>query len=156
MTIITARRPARSGRLPVLLLYGALLAQVAEFAVYSAASLPKTVNLAQFACIAIECAAWAGLLRATRDLTSHRGRGLDERETAIRDRAAWITMRLFVVGLAIAAGGYLLLHDSGWLPAPSARWLSLIAFTAWMVTCTLPLAVLAWTRPAPLSEQEQA
>jgi hypothetical protein len=156
MTIITARRADNGGRLLVLVLYGALLVQVAEFAVYSAARLPTTVNLAQFACIAIECAAWMGLRRTTGDLASHRGRPLDEREAAIRDRAGWITMRLLTLGLAVLAGGYVLLHDgAGWLPAPSARLLGLIAFALWMVTWTLPSAVLAWIQPTPLSDQEQ-
>jgi hypothetical protein len=155
MTVITASRPARSGRLLVLVLYGGLLAQIAEFAVYSAARLPKAVNLAQFACMGIEITAWMALRRSTRDLAGHGGRGLDEREVAIRDRAAWITMRLFTLGLAVLAGGYVLLQQgTGWLPVPSAQWLGLIAFTVWMVTWTLPSAVLAWTQPAPLSDQE--
>jgi predicted exporter len=154
MTAITARRPA-SGRLPVLVLYGGLVTQIAEFAAYSAARLPTTVNLAQFACIAVECAAWTGLRRATRELAGHRGRPLDEREAAIRDRAAWITMRLLTLGLAVLAGGYVLLHEgTGWLPVPSAQWLGMIAFAAWMVAWTLPSAVLAWTQPAPLTDQE--
>jgi hypothetical protein len=155
MTIITARRPASSGHLLVLVLYGGLLAQITEFAAYSAARLPTTVNLSQFACIAIECTAWMGLRRTTSDLASRRGRPLDVREAAIRDRAACITMRLLTLGLAVLAGGYVLLHDGpGWLPAPSAQWLGMIAFAVWMVTWTLPSAVLAWTLPAPLTDQE--
>jgi hypothetical protein len=152
MTVIAARRPVSSGRLLILFLYGGLLAQTAEFAAYSAARLPKAVNLFQFACIAGECAAWVGLMRVTGDLAG-RGSPLDEREEAIRDRAAWVTMRLLLPGLAILVGGYLLLHDgTGWLPAPSAQWASLIAFLVFMVIRTLPLAVLAWTKPAPLSD----
>lgn len=64
-------------------------------------------------------------------------------------------MRLLTLGLAVLAGGYVLLHDGGgWLPAPSAQWLSLIAFTVCMVTWTLPSAVLVWTQSAPLSDLE--
>jgi hypothetical protein len=155
MTIIHVPRPASRERLLVLVLYGGLLAQVAEFAAYSAARLPTTVNLTQFACMGIECAAWAGLRRFACDVTGRSDHRLDERELAIRDRAAWITMRLLTVAIAVLAGGYLLLHDgTGWLPVPSAQWLGMIAFTAWMVIWTLPSAVLAWTQPAPLSDQE--
>jgi hypothetical protein len=146
ITAIAARRPADHGRLLVLVLYGSLLAQVAEFAAYNAAHLPRTVNVAQFACIGIEAAAWTGVRRLTRDLTGRRR--LDERELAIRDRAAWLTLRILTLAFGALAGGYVLLRDgTGWLPAPSPQWLSLIAFTAWMVVWTLPSAVLAWTCP---------
>jgi hypothetical protein len=150
MTVIPARRAPGRGRLYVLILYGSLAAQLAEFAVYSAAHLPRAVNVAQFAFIAGELAAWLGVWRVTRDLTDRRKIPLDERELATRDRAAWLTLRLLGLGLAVLTGGYLLLHDGvGWLPAPTPAWLSLMAFTVWMVAWTLPSAVLAWTRPAP-------
>lgn len=149
MTTVPGRRPADRGRLLVLILYTSLFAQVAEFAAYSAAHLPGTVNLAQFGCIGIEAAAWTGVWQLTRDLTGRRRYRLDERELATRDRAAWLTLRLLTLAFAALAGGYILLHDAaGWLPAPSPQWLSLIAFTAWMVVWTLPSAVLAWTCPA--------
>lgn len=150
MTVIPARRAPERARLLVLLLYGSLLAQLAEFAVYSAAGLPRAVNLIQFLLIGIEVAAWAGVWQLTRDLAGRRQYRLDERELMLRDRAAWLALRLLGLGLAVLTGGYLLLHDAaGWLPAPTPAWLSLLAFTVWMVTWTLHPAVLAWTQPAP-------
>jgi hypothetical protein len=47
MTVIPARRAPGRGRQYVLILYGSLAAQLAEFAVYSAAHLPRAVNVAQ-------------------------------------------------------------------------------------------------------------
>lgn len=150
MTVIPARRAPERARLLVLLLYGSLLAQLAEFAVYSAAGLPRAVNLIQFLLIGIEVAAWAGVWQLTRDLAGRRQYRLDERELMLRDRAAWLALRLLGLGLAVLTGGYLLLHDAaGWLPAPTPAWLSLLAFTVWMGTWTLHPAVLAWTQPAP-------
>ena len=91
MTVIPARRAPGRGRQYVLILYGSLAAQLAEFAVYSAAHLPRAVNVAQFVFIASELAAWLGVWRLTRDLTDRRKTPLDERELATRDRAAWLT-----------------------------------------------------------------
>jgi hypothetical protein len=150
MTVIPARRAPDRGRLLVLLLYGSLLAQLAVFAAYSAAHLPRAVNVAQFVLMAAEGAAWLGVWRLTRDLTGQCPHPLDERERMIRDRAAWLSLQLLGLGLAVLTGGYLLLHDAaGWIPAPSPEWLSLLAFTVWMVTWTLHPAVLAWTQPVP-------
>jgi len=94
MTVIPARRAPGRGRLYVLILYGSLAAQPAEVAVYSAAHLPRAVNVAQFVFIAGELAAWLGVWRVTRDLTDPRKIPLDERELAIRDRAAWLVPKL--------------------------------------------------------------
>ncbi len=150
MTAIPARRAPDRGRLLVLILYGCLLAQLAEFAAYSAAHLPRAVNLAQFVLIGAELAAWLGVWRLTRDVAGRRHHPLDEREVLARDRAAWLALRLLGLGLAVLTGAYLLLHDgAGWIPAPSPEWLPLLAFTMWMVTWTLHPAVLAWIQLAP-------
>ena len=150
MTVIPARRAPDRARLLVLVLYGSLLAQLAEFAAYSAAHLPRAVNLAQFVLIGAELAAWLGVWRLTRDMAGRRHHPLDEREVMVRDRAAWLALRLLGLGLVILTGAYLLLHDgAGWIPAPSPAWLSLLAFTGWMVTWTLHPAVLAWIQPVP-------
>src|ERR1035438_6088236 len=125
MTVIAARRAPGRGHLYVLILYGSLAAQLAEFAVYPAAHLPRAVNVAQFVFIASELAGWLGLWRLTRDITDRRKTPLDERELATRDRAAWLTLRLLGLGLAVLTGSYLLLHDGvGWIPAPASGWLS--------------------------------
>jgi hypothetical protein len=150
VTVIPAQPAPGRGRLLVLLLYGSLAVQLAEFAVYSAAHLPRAVNAVQFLLIVAELAAWAGIARLTRDLAGRRGRRLDERELMLRDRAAWLALRLLGLGLAGLTGGYLLLHEGARvIPPPSPACLGLLAFTVWMVTWTLHPAVLAWIQPSP-------
>jgi hypothetical protein len=150
MSVAIRIHPVRPGRpMMVLLLYGSLLAQVVEFVVYQAAHLPRLVNLFQFAALAGQLAGWAGVHAATRQILDRRRP--DEREIAVRDHVGWICFR--VLGATIVAGtaGYLVLHDGlGWLPAPGPVALSLLAYTVFILTATLPSAVLAWTHPRPL------
>ena len=86
MTALTYRAPLARGRSLVLLIYGSLLAQVVEFAVYRAARLPAAVNLFQFVAIAGALAGWIGLGRITRAMIGA-DRRLDERERALRNEA---------------------------------------------------------------------
>jgi len=153
VTAISYRAPFARGRLLVLLVYGSLLAQLIEFIVYRAAHLPTAVNVFQFVAIAGVLAGWLGLARNTRALIGH-SRGLDERERALRNVAGWAAFRIMGSALAILAGGYVVLHDGlGWLSEPSPAALSLLAYTMWVVTWTLPSAVLAWTQPPAVADE---
>jgi len=154
MTAISYRAPFARGRLLVLLVYGSLLAQLIEFIVYRAAHLPTAVNVFQFVAIAGVLAGWLGLARITRSLIGDSRRGLDERERGLRTVAGWAAFRIMGSALAILAGGYVVLHDGlGWLSEPSPAALSLLAYTVWVVTWTLPSAVLAWTRLPAVSDE---
>jgi hypothetical protein len=155
MTALTYRVPLARGRLLVLLIYGSLLAQVVEFTVYRAAHLPLAVNVFQFVAIAGVLAGWLGLGRITRAMIGHRRRGLDERERALRTVAGWTAFRIMGSALAVLAGGYVVLHDGlGWLPEPSPAALSLLAYAVWVITWTLPLAVIAWTQPPTVHDEK--
>jgi len=69
---------------------------------------------------------------------------LDERERALRDATGWAACRIMGSALAVLAGGFVLLHDGlGWLSEPSPAALSLLAYAVWVVTWTLPSAILA-------------
>ena len=154
MTALTYRAPLARGRWFVLLIYGSLLAQVIEFTVYRLAHLPTAVNVFQFVAIAGVLVGWLGLWRITRNMVGH-GRRLDERERALRNVAGWAAFRIMGSALAVLAGGYVVLHDGlGWLPVPSAGALSLLAYAVWVVTWTLPSAVLAWTQAPTLYDEE--
>ena len=154
MTTLAASRAHAHARLPVLLLYGSLAAQITEFTLATTAHLPRAVNAFQFVAIAAILAGWYLLSRATRCSTPpcHR---LDERERALRDRAGWLSFRIMGSAIALLAGCYALLYEGiGHLPAPTPAALSLLAYSAWIVTWTLPSAVLAWTQPAPLHDTD--
>jgi hypothetical protein len=155
MTALTYRAPLARGRLLVLLVYGSLLAQVVEFTVYRAAPLPAAVNVFQFVAIAGVLAGWLGLARITRAMTGHGRRELDERERALRNAAGWAAFRIMGSALAVLAGGYVLVHDGlGWLSEPSPAALSLLAYAVWVLTWTLPQAVLAWTQPPTVYDEQ--
>jgi hypothetical protein len=153
VTTLAAEHAPAPTRIPVLLLYGSLAAQITEFALYSTAHLPRVVNAFQFVAIAATLTGWHRLSRATRCSTARRS--LDERERALRDRAGWLSFRIMGSAIALLTGGYVLLYDGiGHLPAPTPAALSLLAYSAWIVTWTLPSAVLAWTQPAPLPDAD--
>jgi uncharacterized membrane protein len=154
MTALTHHPALPRGRLLVLLCYGSLLAQVAQFALYRAADLPRAVNVFQFVAIAGVAAGWLGLWRVTRGVADPGRRGLDERERAIRERAGWTAFRIMGSALALLSGGYVVLHDGlDVLPEPSPAALSLLAFAIWVLTWTLPQAVLAWTQHPPVDDE---
>jgi hypothetical protein len=154
MTTMVRARPLPHGRVSVMLLYASLLAQLVEFAVYAAAHLPRLVNTFQFAAILGVFIGWVGILRATRR-PAQRPRRLDEREIAVRDRTGWISFRILGSAVVAVTAGYLVAHDTlNWLPAPGPVELSLLAYTVFVVTATLPTAVQAWTQPSPPREQE--
>jgi hypothetical protein len=154
MTTMVRARPMPHGHASVMLLYGSLLAQLVEFAVYVAAHLPRLVNTFQFVAILGVFIGWLGILLATRT-AARRPRRLDEREIAVRDRTAWISFRILGSAVVAVTVGYLLAHDVlNWLPAPGPVELSLVAYTVFVVTATLPTAVQAWTQPSPPREQE--
>jgi hypothetical protein len=155
MTVLTYQAPLARGRLLVLLIYGSLLAQIVEFTVYRTANLPRAVNVFQFMAIGGVLAGWLGLWRITRGMTDPGRRPLDERERALRDLAGWAAFRIMGSALAVLAGGYVAFHDGlGLLPEPSPAALSLVAYAIWVVTWTLPQAVLAWTQ-APIMRDEE-
>ena len=155
MTALTYRAPLARGRLLVLLIYGSLLAQVVEYVVYSAAHLPRAVNVFQFVAIAGVIAGWLGLWRITRAMIGRGRRGLDEREHALRNVAGWAAFRIMGSALAVLAGGYVALHNGlGWWPEPSPAALSMLAYAVWVVTWTLPSAVLAWIQRPTVYDEE--
>ena len=154
MTAMTIRAPLARGRFLVLLIYGSLAAQIAEYVTYSTAHLPRAVNVFQFVAIAGVLAGWLGLWRITRAMIGHARQGLDERERALRNVTGWAAFRIMGTALAILAGGYVLLHDGlGWLSEPSSAALSLLAYAVWVVTWTLPSAILAWTQSAVVYDE---
>ncbi len=102
---------------------------------------------------------WGGytlLARTAINLPNIADRVLDERQRLVRDGAYRVSFRL-VSGVLLIAALYMLLALGFEWPLPrSGDAAQAIFWGVFIVTTTLPTAVIAWTTPAPPAVDEEA
>ncbi len=93
------------------------------------------------------------LSRTAINLPNMSDRVLDERQRLVRDRAYRISFRL-VSGVLLSAALYMMMAlSSGWSVPHTADAGQAIFWGVFVVTTTLPTAVIAWTEPAPREDE---
>lgn len=102
--------------------------------------------------LAVAAMLWGGyvlLARTAINLPNISDRVLDERQRLVRDAAYRVSFRI-VSGVLLVAALYMMLAlGFGWPLPHSAEAAQAVFWATFIVTATLPTAIIAWTTPAP-------
>ena len=81
--------------------------------------------------------------------------GIDERQRTVRDHAYRSAYQIVATALAcVLLYGYIA-SDYGWWLPPAERAFQTLWLAAFMLTFTLPTAIIAWNEPDPAEEEDR-